>query len=201
MFTIRSYQKHQQSTAPKPNMGRGVTTGGEKTEKGGTNSGTNNNTDKDKSDASRVASPSPVYAADGRRPAIDQRSLGKPQRTVAVIQTVLGPGVHYNGTLRGAAGVRIEGTLDGKVIVNGPVIIAEGAKVNADIQATVVSVAGNVKGNIVAGKVEILSTGRVWGDLETIDFASEDGAYLRGQVKLQDYILPPSQLGTAPLNA
>lgn len=102
------------------------------------------------------------------------------------IETVLGPGVHYKGTLNGAAGVRIEGSFDGSINIKGPVVIADGAKVTADIQASAVSVGGSVRGNITAGKVEILATGRVWGDLTTSAFASEEGAFLRGSVKMED---------------
>ncbi len=102
------------------------------------------------------------------------------------IETVLGPGVHYKGTLNGAAGVRIEGSFDGSINIKGPVVIADGAKVTADIHASAVSVGGSLKGNITAGKVEILSTGRVWGDLTTSAFASEEGAFLRGSVKMED---------------
>lgn len=115
------------------------------------------------------------------------------------IETVLGPGVHYKGALNGAAGVRIEGSFDGSINIKGPVVIADGAKVTADIQAAAVSVSGNVKGNITASKVEILSTGRVWGDLTTAAFASEEGAFLRGSVKMEDQIAPPQPAPTSVL--
>jgi cytoskeletal protein CcmA (bactofilin family) len=34
--------------------------------------------------------------------------------------------------------------------------------------------------------VEILATGRIYGDLTTRAFASEEGAFLRGQIVMQD---------------
>jgi len=107
------------------------------------------------------------------------------------IETVLGPGVHYKGTITGAGGVRIEGSFDGTITLKGPLVVAEGAKVTAEIQAGAVSVGGSVKGNITSGKVEILATGRVWGDLVTAAFATEEGAFLRGQVTMQDEVPPP----------
>jgi cytoskeletal protein CcmA (bactofilin family) len=83
--------------------------------------------------------------------------------------------------------VRIEGSFDGSIKINGPLVIAEGAKVTSDeIRATVVSVAGTVKANIVAEKVEIQATGRIYGDLTTVAFASEEGAFLRGQIVMQE---------------
>ncbi len=103
------------------------------------------------------------------------------------VESVIGPGLHYTGTLSGNTGLRIEGSFDGRIEIGGALIIAEGARVTADsIQAGVVSVAGTVKGNIVADKVEILSTGRIYGDLKTGSFASEEGAFLRGQITMRD---------------
>lgn len=109
------------------------------------------------------------------------------------IETVLGPGIHYKGTLTGSAGVRIEGAFDGTITIKGPVVIAEGAKVTAEIQASAVSVGGSLKGNITAGKVEILSTGRIWGDLVTAAFATEEGSFLRGQVTMQEEAPLPAE--------
>jgi cytoskeletal protein CcmA (bactofilin family) len=111
------------------------------------------------------------------------------------IESVLGPGVHFQGNFSGAGGIRIEGTFDGTITVKGPVVVADGAKVTADIQAVSVSVAGSVQGNITANKVEIRSTGRIFGDLVTTAFSTEEGAFLRGQVRMEDDITPaPAQL-------
>lgn len=109
------------------------------------------------------------------------------------IESVLGPGIHFKGALTGTGGVRIEGTFDGSLNVQGPVVIEDGAKVTAHIYASAVSVGGSLQGNIVAGKVSILSTGRVWGDLITSAFATEEGAYLRGQVCMEDELPEPPE--------
>jgi cytoskeletal protein CcmA (bactofilin family) len=102
------------------------------------------------------------------------------------IDSIIGPGLSMRGTLTGSGGVRIEGNFDGTIDIKGPVMIADGAKVTAEIRAGAVSVGGSVKGNITAVKVEILATGRVWGDLTTTAFATEEGAFLRGQVRMED---------------
>lgn len=107
------------------------------------------------------------------------------------VESVIGPGIHWKGALAGTGGVRIEGSFDGPVKLNGALIVAEGARVTSDeIHASAVSVAGTIKGNIVADRVEILSTGRVYGDLMTRAFASEEGAFLRGQIVMQDEQAP-----------
>jgi cytoskeletal protein CcmA (bactofilin family) len=109
------------------------------------------------------------------------------------IESVLGPGLHYSGSLMGAGGARIEGSFEGQIKLGGPLVIAEGAKVTCEhIEAAAVSVAGTVKGNITAAKVELLSTGRIYGDLTTTAFASEEGAFLRGQIVMQDQTPEPA---------
>src|SRR5512136_2651755 len=65
------------------------------------------------------------------------------------LDTVLGPGVYYQGTLNGAGGVRIEGGFDGTVNIKGQLYIAEGAKVTAAVQAGAVIVGGSLKGDVI----------------------------------------------------
>ncbi len=108
-------------------------------------------------------------------------------------ETVLGPGLYCHGTLTGAGGVRIEGGFDGQINIKGALYIAEGAKVTAEVQAGMVTVGGSLKGNVTAGKVEILATGRIWGDIVTTAFATEEGAFLRGQVTMRDETAPPAE--------
>jgi cytoskeletal protein CcmA (bactofilin family) len=45
-----------------------------------------------------------------------------------------------------------------------------------------------VHGNITADKLEIRSTGRVWGNVVVSAFSTEEGAFLRGQVTMEDQV-------------
>jgi len=82
------------------------------------------------------------------------------------VTSVLGPGINWKGDLRGKGGVRIEGTMEGEIAIQGLVVIGETGKVTCQmLQAETVIVAGAVKGNIRCGKLEIRATGRVWGDV------------------------------------
>jgi cytoskeletal protein CcmA (bactofilin family) len=56
------------------------------------------------------------------------------------------------------------------------------------LRANVVIVAGAVRGDITAEKVEIRSTGRVWGDVVTAALSTEEGAFLRGQIRMEDNV-------------
>ncbi len=102
------------------------------------------------------------------------------------IQTVVGPGTTLNGTIVAEGGARIDGSFDGSLTVKGPLVIGEGARVVANISAESVSVAGSVKGNINAKRVDIMRTGRIYGDLITGAFTTEEGGFLRGQVRMTD---------------
>jgi cytoskeletal protein CcmA (bactofilin family) len=105
------------------------------------------------------------------------------------ITSVLGVGVIWQGSISGSGGVRVEGTFEGQIALKGLLVIGETGKVTCDnVRAANVIVAGAVKGNIAAQKVEIRSTGRVWGDIVTTAFATEEGAFLRGQIRMEDAI-------------
>lgn len=112
-----------------------------------------------------------------------------PERLQARVSSVLGPGIHWIGDLHGTGGVRIEGTLQGEIVIKGLVVIGETGKVICpELKAETVVVAGTVQGNITCQKLEIRSTGRVWGDVVAVSFSSEDGAFLRGQMRMEEQI-------------
>jgi cytoskeletal protein CcmA (bactofilin family) len=105
------------------------------------------------------------------------------------ITSVLGPGINWQGNLRGSGGVRIEGTFEGEVAVRGLIVVGETGRVTCEhLRANTVVVAGAVRGNITAEKLEIRSTGRVWGDVTVVAFATEEGAFLRGQICMEERI-------------
>ena len=107
------------------------------------------------------------------------------------IETVIGPNCHMHGTLQSDGGIRIDGVFQGDIDTAGNLIVGESAKVVAEISANNVSVSGAVKGNISGNRVEILETGRVWGDLTVNSLLLNEGAYLRGQTMMHADIEPP----------
>jgi cytoskeletal protein CcmA (bactofilin family) len=105
------------------------------------------------------------------------------------ITSVLGAGIIWQGSIAGSGGVRVEGTFEGAIALKGLLVVGETGKVTCEnVRATNVIVAGAVKGNITAQKVEIRSSGRVWGDIITTAFATEEGAFLRGQIRMEDAV-------------
>ncbi len=112
------------------------------------------------------------------------------------VTSVLGEGISWQGKMSGRGGVRIEGAFDGEISIRGLVVIAERGRVTSEhIRAETIVIAGSVKGDITAHKVEIAQTGRVWGSVVTSSFATDEGAFLKGQITMEDQV----DLGFGPV--
>lgn len=119
----------------------------------------------------------------------DSESLSPVPAPVERVTSVLGDGIVWKGNLSGSGGIRIEGAFDGEINLRGLLVIGETGRVTGkQLRANVVIVAGAVQADITAEKVEIRSTGRVWGNVVTAAFATEEGAFLRGQIRMEDKV-------------
>lgn len=125
----------------------------------------------------------------------DTTSLTAQPSPTERVTSVLGTGIVWKGKLSGSGGLRIEGTFEGDINLRGLLVVGETGRVTSEtIQANTVVIAGAVRGNITAEKIEIRATGRVWGDVVTAAFATEEGAFLRGQITMEEKV----ELGSLP---
>jgi cytoskeletal protein CcmA (bactofilin family) len=105
------------------------------------------------------------------------------------ITSVLSTGINWTGNLGGSGGVRIEGTFEGDIAMRGLLVVGETGRVTSHfLRANTVIIAGTVKGDITAERLEIRSTGKVWGNVITSSFSTEEGAFLRGQITMEDKV-------------
>lgn len=105
------------------------------------------------------------------------------------VTSVLGPGIRWKGNLRGSGGIRIEGTFEGEIGIKGLVVVGETGRVTCEtLSANTVIIAGAVRGSIIAERLEIRSSGQVWGDVTVNAFSTEEGAFLRGQVRMEEQV-------------
>lgn len=105
------------------------------------------------------------------------------------VDSVIGAGLALKGTLTGTGGIRIEGAFEGDVELLGLVVVGEQGRVTCrHLKAGTVVVAGSVRGDITAQRVEIMRTGRVWGNVVTAAFSTEEGAFLRGQITMEEKV-------------
>lgn len=99
-------------------------------------------------------------------------------------ETVLGANSTLKGDLRSQANVRLDGTFEGKLEIEGNVLVGETGKINANINARNVVIAGAVRGNVSGNKVQLLRTSRVWGDIHAAAITTEEGAFIDGKITM-----------------
>jgi cytoskeletal protein CcmA (bactofilin family) len=118
------------------------------------------------------------------------RNRGAP---IDKIETVIGQNTSFKGKLVCDGSVRIDGVCEEGVIETvGNIVVGPEAKVAADLIAENVSVSGAVTGRIKAtGRLEILSTGKVWGDVDVGSFLLDEDGYFRGNLAMKEEIAPP----------
>jgi cytoskeletal protein CcmA (bactofilin family) len=107
------------------------------------------------------------------------------------IETVVGPNTSVQGDIRSSGGVRIDGDFGGTIDIAGNLVIGEQAKIVASITANNVQIQGTVQGSVTAKRLEILDTGKLWGDIQVDSFVLDDGGFYRGQSKMQSDTEPP----------
>jgi len=99
---------------------------------------------------------------------------------------VIGPRIHINGDISGDEDLIVEGRVDGKIRLDShQVEVGQGGRVNADITAKVIKIAGEVRGDISGmEKVIISRSGNVHGNIVAPRMTLEDGAIFKGSIDM-----------------
>ena len=101
------------------------------------------------------------------------------------IKTTLGKQTNFNGIMRFEDSLKIDGTFQGEIISKGFLYIECGAVVKADIKVGSIVVGGIVRGNIEASeRLEMLSTGQVFGNIRTAKLKIADGVVFDGKCEM-----------------
>jgi cytoskeletal protein CcmA (bactofilin family) len=99
-------------------------------------------------------------------------------------ETRIGTGTRIEGTLSGTDRLVVLGEVQGR-IEGGAVVVEHGARVQAEVEAAQVTVAGVVQGRVTGReKVEILPDARMIGDVRTARILISDGAVFKGRVDM-----------------
>src|SRR5262245_10693503 len=109
-----------------------------------------------------------------------------PQHPVG-FETVLGAGSSMEGSLTTKGNVRLDGDFTGTLDIKGNVLVGETAKITANIDARNISIAGAVRGNVTGNKVQLLRTGRIWGDITANALTTEEGAFIDGKITMKSH--------------
>jgi cytoskeletal protein CcmA (bactofilin family) len=101
------------------------------------------------------------------------------------LDTVIAADVEFSGTMHFRKPLMIKGRVSGSIVSESELYIDEGARVEADIHALIVSVKGSVKGDISAvERVDLFATSSVDGDISAPKVTMETGCRLNGACRM-----------------
>ena len=110
------------------------------------------------------------------------------------IETIIGKETSFNGTIEATGTIRVDGKFEGQLTSSGDVIIGENGEVKAQIKARSALIAGTLQGNIsITDKLELLSTGKLYGDIDAAVLSIGEGAVFRGACTMKGEIIPAAE--------
>lgn len=101
------------------------------------------------------------------------------------ISTIIGEGFNITGEVRGSSVIRIDGRITGNVNVQSGIILGETGMIDGDLDSDSAIIYGTVTGNIDCGQLEVKSSARVEGDIQTDNIQIEMGAQLNGKLAMK----------------
>ena len=151
----------------------------------------------------RVESPSErvVTFPPGPVRRVEEQSMAMTQPKPS--ESVLAAGLTIEGKIEGNGNIRVAGRFKGNVNVKGELTIEPGATIDGEVNAEVVLVGGEVRGQIIStSRVEFKESGTLIGDLKAGSLTVAAGSKMRGKVEfgwkegeIED--APPSEGGSA----
>ena len=94
----------------------------------------------------------------------------------------IGKGSVLEGSIHAPGDIRIDGTLKGKLIVKGRLVLGHGGFVEGEVQCGSAVISGELKANIDSSEVLTLKeTAKLYGDIKTEKLSIEPGAMFSGK--------------------
>lgn len=117
------------------------------------------------------------------------------------IGTIIGPGAVFNGDLTAPEAIRVDGYIYGNCTCDKNLILGPEGQIKGNISAQNVVISGKAEGDICAqGKMEILSTGKVTGDITARSLVIDEDAYFDGRCTMTTGTPADSQAKIAAKN-
>jgi cytoskeletal protein CcmA (bactofilin family) len=136
---------------------------------------------------SEATPPSPTPPSPTPATPIKSATTPAPSESSGTRKTRIGAGVTLKGELYGDEDVIIEGRVEGLITLKQHgVIVEESGRVDANITAATICVAGTVRGNLHGTEqVVLLKTGRVEGNIYAKSVTLETGAQFKGSIDME----------------
>lgn len=98
-------------------------------------------------------------------------------------ETIIAQGVRVEGDFHSSGDVVIDGEVSGTIETAQSLTVGASARIHANVVAKSASVAGEIKGNLIAeDRLELLASCVVDGDIETADLSIASGARVNGKI-------------------
>ncbi len=112
---------------------------------------------------------------------------------------MIGPSIEIKGTVTGDEDLVIQGRVEGEIELGShQVTVGQSGKVDADIRAKVVSIDGEVSGDLTGSeKVTISKSGKVRGNIVAPRVTLEDGAHFKGSIDMDPGVAESSRVSLA----
>jgi cytoskeletal protein CcmA (bactofilin family) len=105
------------------------------------------------------------------------------------INSLVGEGARFNGDISLGGLFRVDGDFSGRIRRADKVLIGKNGRAECSVRAGTVVIGGVVKGDILAtGKVVILSTGMVIGNVTAPRLYVEEGVVLHGSCTITEQV-------------
>jgi cytoskeletal protein CcmA (bactofilin family) len=102
----------------------------------------------------------------------------------------IGSKTTVRGQVSGKQDLVVEGRIEGHIQLESNLTVEESATVEADVEANVATLKGEVRGPVVAARSAVLeATARVTGKLKAPSIVIADGAHFSGEIEM-DVELP-----------
>lgn len=97
--------------------------------------------------------------------------------------TIVGAGMTMKGEIKGEGTVLMLGSFEGDIVLDGTLHVGPESRIDANIAATAIVIAGSVRGNLSSNtRVEVLPSGSFTGSVRSGSFTAADGAVVKGDV-------------------
>ena len=97
-------------------------------------------------------------------------------------ETIVGVDVTIKGNFKSPSNITVNGTVKGQVDTKTDVMVGEKATVEGSVNAKKVTVSGLIQGNVEAREsLEIMPTGKIFGDITTSNLIIQSGALFVGK--------------------
>ncbi len=113
--------------------------------------------------------------------------LKKSETTTEAQKTIIGPGVKVKGEISGKEDLTVHGQFEGIIdLKKSQVIVSKTGTINAEVYGKLITIAGEVRGNLFGEeKIVLQPSGVVRGNLTAPRIHVQDGARFKGNVDME----------------